>query len=176
MAKIEKKEIIRMIKYLCFAASAGIIQMATFALLNNVLFPRLPENIQAWSILGYLPFDATLKYGLGYIIAQTVSVIWNFSVNRKFTFQSAANVKSAMAKVLAFHLVVQPISMIAGTLVTKSLMTNYPNIPVDFVGFLVLIPTMILNTFLEYAYQYVFVYRGKKDNNNLTQKEKQENT
>ena len=78
------KEFVRVLKFTFFSISAGLIEMGSFALLNE--FTHLP----------YWPC---------YLIALCLSVLWNFTLNRKFTFQSAANVPVAMAKVAAYYLV-----------------------------------------------------------------------
>ena len=83
------QEFIRFIKFALFSASAGLIEMGSFAPLNE---------FTAWS---YWPC---------YLIALVLSVVWNFTLNRKFTFKSAANVPIAMAKVLAYYAVFTPLS------------------------------------------------------------------
>ena len=78
------KEFVRVLKFTFFSISAGLIEMGSFALLNE--FTHFP----------YWPC---------YLIALCLSVLWNFTLNRKFTFQSAANVPVAMAKVAAYYAV-----------------------------------------------------------------------
>ena len=70
-------ETLRAIKFVLFSTSAGIIQMGSFALLNE---------LSGWS---YWPC---------YLISLVLSVLWNFTLNRRFTFQSASNVPIAMAQ------------------------------------------------------------------------------
>ena len=79
--KAAKAELIRTVKFVLFSASAGIIQVIGFSLLNELLH---------------------LSYWVSYLISLTLSVLWNFTLNRKFTFHSAANVPIAMAKVAGF--------------------------------------------------------------------------
>ena len=81
------KEFVRVLKFTFFSISAGLIEMGSFALLNEFT---------------YLP------YWPCYLIALCLSVLWNFTLNRKFTFQSAANVPVAMAKVAAYYVVFTP--------------------------------------------------------------------
>ena len=88
------KEFIRVLKFTFFSISAGLIEMGAFALLNE--FTALP----------YWPC---------YLIALCLSVLWNFTLNRKFTFQSAANVPVAMAKVAAYYAVFTPLSTLLGS-------------------------------------------------------------
>ncbi len=77
-----KKELLRSVKFLLFSVSAGLVQIASFTLLNEL---------------------AHLDYWVSYLIALLLSVVWNFTLNRRFTFQSAGNVPVAMLLVLAFY-------------------------------------------------------------------------
>ena len=86
---MNRKELLRSIKFLLFSLSAGIIELAAFSLLNE---------LTAWS---YWPC---------YLIALTLSVLWNFTLNRRYTFQSASSVPKAMALVFAFYCVFTPLS------------------------------------------------------------------
>ncbi|MDD3463239.1 MAG: GtrA family protein, partial [Sulfurospirillaceae bacterium] len=67
----KKQNLLQGFKYLLFATSAGIIQAASFTLMNEMI---------RWD------------YWPSYLIALTLSVVYNFTVNRKFTFKSAKNV------------------------------------------------------------------------------------
>ena len=84
-----KKELIRTLKFTLFSVSAGIIQILSFTLMNELL---------AWN------------YWVCYLTALLLSIIWNFTLNRKITFKSAANIPVAMLKVLAFYAVFTPLS------------------------------------------------------------------
>ena len=86
---MNRKELLRSLKFLLFSLSAGIIELGAFSLLNE---------LTGWS---YWPC---------YLIALTLSVVWNFTLNRRYTFQSASNVPRAMALVLAFYCVFTPAS------------------------------------------------------------------
>ena len=90
---MKSKEIWRVVKFVLFSISAGVIQMGSFALLNE---------LTGWS---YWPC---------YLISLVLSVVWNFTLNRKFTFKSAANVPAAMAKVLGYYAVFTPLSTLLG--------------------------------------------------------------
>ena len=85
----KKKEFFRALKFVLFSASAGIIELVVFALLNELLH---------------------LPYWLSYLIALVLSVLWNFTLNRKFTFQSANNVPKAMLLVALFYAVFTPLT------------------------------------------------------------------
>lgn len=127
------KEFLRVVKFTLFSVSAGVIQMASFALLNELL--RWP----------YWPC---------YLIALLLSVLWNFTLNRRFTFQSAANVPVAMVKVLAFYAVFTPLSTLLGNFLAEDLLWN---------EYLVTAINMILNFVLEFLYQRYFVFNKNLD-------------
>lgn len=124
-----KKELLRQLKFIMFSISAGIIQIISFTLLEEVL--RLPH----W---------------VSYLISLVLSVLWNFTLNRKFTFHSANNVPVAMLKVAAFYLVFTPIS----TWWTAKL--TAPEIGWN--EYLVLGITMGINFVTEYLYDRFFVF------------------
>ena len=93
-----KKELIRAVKLTLFSISAGIIQVLSFTLMNEVF---------AWS------------YRVCYFTALVLSVLWNFTLNRNITFRSASNVPIAMLKVAGFYLVFTPLSTWAGGALTE---------------------------------------------------------
>ena len=99
MKEEKHKEIWRMVKFTLFSASAGLIEIGTFTLLNE---------LTAWS---YWPC---------YLIALLASILWNFTLNRRFTFQSAANVPVAMLKVAAYYAVFTPLSTLGVRYLTQT--------------------------------------------------------
>ena len=123
-----KKEALRAVKFTLFSISAGLIQIGTFTLLNELLH---------------------LPYWLSYLIALVLSVLWNFTLNRKFTFQSAANVPVAMLKVAAYYAVFTPLSTLLEHLLTMELGWN---------EYLVTAINMVLNFVTEFLYQRFFVF------------------
>lgn len=135
MASEKSKETIRVIKFVLFSASAGIIEMGSFALLNE---------FTAWS---YWPC---------YLIALILSVLWNFTLNRQFTFKSANNVPVAMAKVFAFYCVFTPVTTILGNYLAETLLWN---------EYVVTGINMALNLSTEYLYDRFFVYKESLDTN-----------
>ena len=124
------KELLRTLKFLLFSLSAGIIELTAFTLL---------AELTHWS------------YWPSYLIALILSVVWNFTLNRRFTFQSAGNVPVAMAKVLAFYCVFTPVSTILGNYLAETLLWN---------EYLVTGLNMVANFVLEYLYDR-FVVFGK---------------
>ena len=134
MKKTEtKKEFLRSIKFTLFSISAGIIQVLSFTLLNELLH---------------------LNYWVSYLISMVLSVLWNFTLNRRFTFQSAANVPVAMLKVLLFYAVFTPLSTMLGNYLAEDLLWN---------EYLVTALNMILNFVLEFLYQRFYVFNKNLD-------------
>ena len=127
------QEFIRFIKFALFSASAGLIEMGSFALLNE------------FTARSYWPC---------YLIALVLSVVWNFTLNRKFTFKSAANVPIAMAKVLAYYAVFTPLSTLLGEYLAGTLGWN---------EYLVTVINMLLNFGTEFLYQRTFVFGKSLD-------------
>ena len=123
------KDLIQKIKFTLFSLSAGIIQIGTFALLNDVV---------------------KLKWWPSYLISLVLSVIWNFTLNRNFTFKSASNVPIAMAKVFAYYCVFTPITTVLG---------NYLNVTLGWNDYLVTLINMILNLITEYLFQKYIVFK-----------------
>jgi len=133
-AYMNKQELLRPIKFVLFSASAGLIQMGSFALLNELL---------NW------------KYWPCYLISLLLSIIWNFTFNRRFTFRSTANVPVAMMKVLGYYSVFVPSTTLLGSYLAETLMWN---------EYLVTFINMLLNVSTEYLFQRFVVYRNEIDN------------
>lgn len=136
----KKENTAQVIKFTLFSISAGIIETLAFTLLNEVF--HLP----------YMPC---------YLTALILSVLWNFTLNREFTFKSANNVPLAMIKVACFYLVFTPLSTWWGTALTKAGWNEY----------IVLFGTMAVNLTTEFLYDRFFVFRGTMNTNKRAQKE-----
>lgn len=126
------KQVWQMAKFTLFSISAGVIQAASFTLLNEV--------VQA-------------TYWIAYLVSLLLSIVWNFTLNRRYTFKSAANVPIAMAKVLGFYLVFTPLSTWLGQR-AESAGTN---------EYIVFIVTILCNFVLEYLFCKFVVYRHQED-------------
>ena len=124
----KRKEFLRTIKFILFSISAGVIQAVSFTLFNELLH---------------------LKYWLSYLAALVLSVLWNFTLNRKFTFQSANNIPVAMLKVAAFYAVFTPLSTWWTAVLTDGVGVN---------EYIVLVFTMLVNFVTEYLYQRFIVF------------------
>ncbi len=124
-----KKEAVRTLKFVLFSISAGVIQIASFTLMEEVLH---------------------LEHWLAYLVSLVLSVLWNFTLNRKFTFCSAGNVPIAMLKVAGFYLVFTPLSTWWTAVLTgEALGWN---------EYLVLALTMIVNFVTEYLFDRFIVF------------------
>ncbi|WP_455950818.1 GtrA family protein [Eubacterium sp.] len=138
----KKKEFIRMSKFLIFSISAGVIEAAVFALLNEL------TNLPYWPC---------------YLSALVLSVVWNFTLNRQFTFKAANNIPVAMAKAAVFYVIFTPITTVGGNYLVETMGWN---------EYLVTAINMVLNFATEYVYDRFFVF-GKmidtkvKDNENI---------
>lgn len=136
-----KKELWRAVKFTLFSISAGAIQLGSFELLSKLV--KLP-------------------YAPSYLIALVLSVLWNFTFNRRYTFRSDCNIPRAMALVVLYYLVFTPLSTWWGDALTKAGWNED----------LVMIGTMLINFVTEFLYQKLVVYRHSTDTNALAQREK----
>ena len=127
------KELLRTIKFTLFSLSAGVIEISLFELLDKL------TNMPYW------PW---------YLIALVASVIWNFTFNRNFTFQSANNIPIAMFKVFCYYLVFTPVTTILGNYLAESLLWN---------GTVVTLLNMVLNFITEYLFDRFYVFRDSID-------------
>lgn len=152
---MKKSDALQAVKFALFSASAGIIQIGSFTLLNELVLPNI--NIQNEKIMAVL----SAEYGVCYLIALVLSVLWNFTLNRRYTFRSAANIPVAMAKIAGFYLVFTPVSTILGNFAADKGINEY----------IVLALTMASNFVLEYLFCKFVVYRNQE--NTLPEKTKQ---
>lgn len=136
---MNKKELLRSLKFLLFSVSAGIIQLGGFALLNELLH---------------------LQYWLSYLIALVASVLWNFTFNRRYTFKSSENIGKAMLLVAAYYCVFTPLSTYLEHTLAGNLGWN---------EYLVTGINMVLNFVTEFLFQRFVVYRKSVDTNALAQ-------
>ena len=163
MENNKKKEALRALKFTLFSISAGVIEVLSFTVLN--LFIQWPEDSFPLMnrLLTRIGVTDLKDYGPNYFIALALSVVWNFTFNRKFTFKSAANVPVAMLKVLLFYVVFTPLSIWWGVVLTNRYGWN---------EFLVLGLTMLVNFVTEFLYQRFFVFGKSIDTSPGAKKEK----
>ena len=137
---MNKKELLRSLKFFLFSVSAGVIQIGSFALLNELV---------------------KLDYWLSYLIALVLSVLWNFTFNRKYTFQSTENIPRAMLLVAGYYCVFTPASTLLEHYLAENLAWN---------EYLVTAINMALNLVTEFLFQRFVVYRNSLDTNELAKK------
>jgi putative flippase GtrA len=136
-----KQNVWQAFKFTLFSTSAGIVQTVSFTLLNELTdFPYWPC----------------------YLIALILSVLYNFTVNRRFTFKSATNVPIAMLKIICYYLVFTPLSTWAGQTAANHGINEY----------IVFVLTMLSNLVTEYSVCRFWVYRNSMNTNDLAMKEK----
>ncbi len=129
---MKHKSLWQVIKFTLFSISAGIIQVVSFTLSNELLH---------WA------------YWPAYLTSLVLSVLWNFTLNRRYTFQSAANVPVAMAKIFGYYLVFTPLSTWLGARVEAAGVNEY----------LVLAATMLANFSTEFLFSKFVVYRNQEN-------------
>jgi len=136
----KKKELLRSVKFTLFSISAGVIQILSFTLLFELL------HLEEW---------------LCNLISLALSVLWNFTLNRKFTFQSANNVPIAMLQTAAFYVVFAPLSSWWTDALTG----------IGWNAYVVEILTMLTNFVLEFLFQRFVVFRKSLDTAPIKKKE-----
>ena len=127
----KKKQLLQVVKFTLFSISAGVVQIGSFALIEIFI----------------------QDYWIPYLSSLVLSILWNFTLNRRYTFRSAANVPIAMAKVFGFYLVFTPLSTYLGNLVEAHGVND----------FIILVVTMLTNFVLEFLFCKLVVYRGQED-------------
>ncbi len=128
--KIKYSDMIQFYKFTAFSISAGIIQILSFTLIFEL---------------------AHVPYWPAYLTALTLSVLWNFTFNRRFTFKSANNVPIAMTKIFIFYLIFTPLSTWWGDALVSININEY----------IVLGGTMIINFVTEFLYSRQFIYKNQ---------------
>lgn len=135
----DRSELIRTIKFVLFSISAGVIEIGVFTVLYEMLH---------W------------EYWVSYLIALVLSVLWNFTLNREFTFRSANNVPVAMLKVAAYYAVFTPVTTLLGHYLEGTCGWN---------GMIVTLMNMVLNFVTEYLYDRFVVFGKSIDTNKRAQ-------
>ena len=136
-----KQNVWQAFKFTLFSASAGLIETVTFTLLNELTHSN---------------------YWFCYLTALILSVVYNFTVNRRFTFKSAANIPIAMLKVAGFYMVFTPLSTWGGQTIRNNGVNEY----------LIYVVTILCNFVLEFSFYRFVVYRKTMNTNDLAVKEK----
>ena len=126
--KMEKETLWQVIKFTLFSISAGLIQIATFEIMYDLIH---------------------INYWVSYLVSLVLSVLWNFTFNRKYTFQASNNIPLSMLLVAILYAVFTPLSTLWGHALEK----------IGVTGFLVTAISMIINFVTEFLYQKFVVFR-----------------
>ncbi|MBQ7036300.1 MAG: GtrA family protein [Clostridia bacterium] len=129
---MKKDSILQMVKFTLFSASAGMIQVGSFAVFSEVF---------GW------------QYWPAYLLSLILSIVWNFTFNRRYTFKSAANVPVAMAKLFGFYAVFTPVSTYLGHLADKAGINEY----------IILAVTLLSNFVLEFLFSKLVIYKNQEN-------------
>jgi len=151
---IDKKELLRTVKYTLIAMSAGLVQVGLTSLCNEVF---------------------KMNNVLSYFIGLVASVIWNFTINRKYTFKSANNVPKAMLLVFLYYLIFTPLSLLFIGYLGDGIIIDESFKVINHLGWHWLIGfgiNIFINFITEFLFQKYVVFRGSIDTNEIAQKEK----
>ena len=149
------KELWRAIKFTLFSISAGAIQIISSTILKLVLDSVIDTN----ATVVFIRQQPTSTF-VADTVGLALSIIWNFTFNRKFTFKAASNVPLAMALAFLFYVPFYPFQTWYVPMVEENLAS------IGFWGYLIGLGTcMIINFVLEFLWQKFVVFRGKVDSN-----------
>ncbi len=129
---MKNNSFLQMIKFTLFSISAGIIQIGSFTVFNELF---------RW------------RYWPAYLLSLILSIVWNFTFNRRYTFKSAANIPVAMSKLFGFYAVFTPVSTWLGHLAEEVGCNDY----------IILIVTMLSNFVLEFLFCKMIVYKNQEN-------------
>ena len=129
---MKKESFFQLLKFTLFSASAGIIQVLTFTLFNELF---------KW------------MYWPAYLTSLVLSIVWNFTFNRRYTFKSAANIPVAMLKLFGFYIIFTPLSTWLGHLAETAKINDY----------LILAVTMLSNFILEFLFSKYVIYKNQEN-------------
>ena len=165
----KNKELWRAIKFTLFSISAGVIQVISSFLLKFVIIDRImdPEATMTFII------EQETSTFIADTVGLALSVMWNFTFNRKFTFKAASNVPVAMLLAFLFYVPFYPFQIWYVAAVEQGLSS------IGGWGYVIGLGTcMIINFVLEFLWQKFIVFRGKVDTNDAAKKDenKEEST
>lgn len=129
---MKKDYLVQMVKFTLFSVSAGIIQVVTFVIFNELF---------RWI------------YWPAYLTSLVLSIIWNFTFNRRYTFKSSANIPIAMLKLFGFYAVFTPVSTWCGHVAERAEINDY----------IILAVTMISNFVLEFLFSKFIMYKNQEN-------------
>ncbi|MDE6373091.1 MAG: GtrA family protein [Clostridia bacterium] len=127
------KQFLQILKFTAFSISAGVIQLLSFSILYE------------WA--KWLPWWPS------YLISIILSVIWNFTFNRKFTFGSSANIPLAMTLVVVYYCAFIPVSVFGGNALEK--------LWGEKLGIVVTVLMMLINFATEFVWDKFIVFNDR---------------
>ena len=158
---IKNKELWRAIKFTLFSISAGVIQVISSLLLKFVIIDRVIDPNA--TIVFIDPKPQAVSTFVADTVGLALSVIWNFTFNRKFTFKAASNVPIAMMLAFLFYVPFYPFQIWYVAMVERGLSD------IGGWGYIIGLGTcMIINFVLEFLWQKFVVFHGKVDSNDTT--------
>lgn len=139
-----KAALIQAIKFTLLSITAAGVEVASFALM-------------VWinSLTGWFPFWVSQSVSIA------LSVIYNFTVNRHFTFKSANNVPIAMLKVALFYVFFIPLTSWGGQILSN----------MGWADWLLKGISLLLNFVGEFLWWKFVVFRGSENTNSLAVKQ-----
>ncbi len=154
--QMNKKELFRALKYTLFAASAGLIQVLTAFLLELVVFKKVIPEGETIQFIVQLDKSSFIAETIGLAL----SVAWNFTFNRKFTFKAATNVPLSMALAFVFYLPFYPFQVWYINTVRGQLAVGLGE---DWAFVVAQLTCILINFVLEFMWQRFVVFRNKVD-------------
>lgn len=151
-------------KYLLCTASAGLIELISFTILKAILVKTMGLEQQTTFIV-----TSSTSIFIATTVALALSVLWNFTLNRKITFKAANNVPKAMFLAFLFYVPFYPFKIwfngvlpgmavanaaAAAGLTSIAYLTAHSIIITAFE-----IISMLCNGILEFCWQKFFIYR-----------------
>lgn len=162
--KIKNKEFLRTLKYALIAVSAGVIQFVSSTVLKLIL----DATGLAGQRMHFITDTETTAF-ISETVGLVLSVLWNCTFNRKYTFKAANNIPVAMCLALVFYVPFYPFQIWYMATVQNGLAN------IGIWGFIIsLITCMIINGVLEFLWQRFVVFRKSLDTNNSAKKEEQQ--
>lgn len=149
-----KQNFVQFLKFVAVMVSAGLIQIAVFTLLQEF------AHFDSWFSQAFAT-EVSLKFGPSYFVALVASVIFSFTVNRRYTFKSATNIPIAMMKLTIYYIIFTFISTTGGEYLAQIGWNEYVTLGVN----------MIVNFITEYLVCRFWLYRKSMNTNALAQRD-----
>lgn len=134
----DRTDFLKALKFTLFSVSAGIIQIVSYTIFLELL------RLDTW---------------LSYLVSLILSVVWNFTFNRKYTFKATEHLTRAMILVAGYYLVFTPLSTWWTAVLTgANPFTGVEATCAQWLKYVVEIGTMVVNFVTEFLFQTFVVY------------------